>query len=301
MDIHEFNEAMESIDRDLTSKSIRVPSRAFEAFRILASGYAGPMACSDGERQRWGAYEGPNLYTQICEWYKARYADRFYDSNDVGRVPLMIRRQIYILRIREAFGTLGVSITDVLSWIEGITDAMRTSLSNQELASIWNRFRDGYALTYELNDATMVAVGRKDLCPPELALFEKALRDLETGVRCLSRPLDPNGACFHAQQHAEKMLKVFLLYKRVCSEEAIRKCGHDMVRLLRKCEEADTEFCCLTSDICLLKNVRMDVRYNAPQVSAEAAVETYWAALRVGGFCATRQSGLPRRRMHDRH
>lgn len=298
MDHGEFNSQIEATDRILAERRIPVFARAFRAFEMMTSDYSGPLMGHGVDPDKYEDYEGPNLLRHISRWYKERYGDRFNMPNVKGRIPIIIQREIYLLRIHLAYGKPKISLKSVLSWIDGLTESMKTSLTAHELNAIWNAFRDGFCLIYELDDLTTVAAHTRRFNQGQALLLDKAVRDRDAAVRCLSQPIDCSGACFHSQQHAEKMLKLFLLNRRICSAREIRsrQYGHALDRLLAKCCEEDTDFFALTSHVALLKNVRMDIRYDTPEVSREAAVETFWASLRVGGLCATKLSGLPRRR-----
>jgi hypothetical protein len=127
--------------------------------------------------------------------------------------------------------------------------------------------------------------------------LEKAIEDRESAVNALDKRLDTNGACFHAQQLAEKMMKGVLLAKNICTEDQLRQrpFGHDLQNVFEACLRASGSFADVISDVALLKCIPMDVRYSMPKVDALVAVQTIWAALRVGGVSACQITGFERR------
>jgi HEPN domain-containing protein len=68
--------------------------------------------------------------------------------------------------------------------------------------------------------------------------LEIALEDLQISAEVINRrPPFSRGAAFHAQQSAEKMLKAFLVWKRVEFEKI-----HDLEELAALCARADAAF-----------------------------------------------------------
>lgn len=285
---------MEAADEELTRTGVRIHARAFHAFRLLVPEYVGSVLGSGVEPRDYPPLVGPNLLQRICDWYQARYGDRVNLPSDRGRVPIVIRREVYLVRIPLVFGNPQVPI---LPLIEGLTESMAESLTEGERVAIKRAFEQGFALTHEIEDLKReLEEGRVSLSSAAQSILTSAIADRDTAVRCLAER-DTNVACFHGQQYAEKMLKVYLLSKNVSTEEQLsrRPYGHDLRNVLGLCIATSGYFVILTNDIGLLANIPMDIRYTVADVGAETAVETVWSALRVGGFCAWNISARPRR------
>lgn len=296
MDESEFLEKVELADAELASDGVPIYARLFRAFHKLAPEYQGDLLGYDVEPEAYPPFVGPNLLKRISEWYEKRYGERFYIPADRGRVPILLRQEVYLLRIPLAYGRPSVSI---LPLVEGLTEDMVRSLTQSELDEIKRAFESGFALTYEIEDleTSLRPGGSVSLLEPVHNMLRSAIEDRGTSIRCLSGQLDTNGACFHAQQHAEKMLKSYLMARNVCTEVQLSKppFGHNLANIFSSCAQTSSGFHALTMDIGLLSNVTMDIRYTSPRVEPGVAVETVWAALRVGGLCAGELSGHQRR------
>lgn len=292
MDQRDFLARMEEIDDEFAARDLPIHARPLHALPLLIGGYSGPIfPLSENHAERFSPFEGPNLLKSISDWYSQRYGDRVNMPTDLAKVPVVIRRQIYLLRIPLVFGRPRI---DAMRLVEGMTDGMKMSLGRRDLQEIATAFTEGFALTYEVEDV------RRSL--PQTAIgagefFEAAIRDRDTAARCLTGPHpDLNSGCFHAQQHAEKMLKGFLLAKCGETKESLRRGSHDLNHFYALAVAGSTDLTELAHDIGLLANIKMDIRYMEVQVPIEAAVAAVWAALRVGGAVACASFGRPRRR-----
>src|SRR5690554_6790773 len=100
MDQREFLALMEEVDNELAAGGIAVHARAFHALPSLIGNYEGPIfPTNDEDAARYSAFEGPNLLRSISDWYIHRYGDRAKMPTDLGKVPVTIRGQIYLVRI----------------------------------------------------------------------------------------------------------------------------------------------------------------------------------------------------------
>lgn len=295
MEEWEFLEKIERADKDLAEKGVKIHARPFHAFDLLAPNYAGPILGYGVNKADYPPLVGPNLLDRISDWYKDRYGDRVNMPSDRGRVPVVVRGEVYLLRVPLVFGNVRVPI---LRFVEGLTESMADALTESELNAIRHAWEAGFPLTYEIEDLSQeLEKGKVSVTGTTQNMLQSAIGDRDTAVQCLSGRLDTNGACFHAQQHAEKMLKVYLLVKNLSTELQLSRppYGHDLKRILKLCSTTSGDFLALSSDIGLLSNIPMDIRYTVRKVDSPVAVETVWAALRIGGFCACRILGRARR------
>jgi hypothetical protein len=296
VDRSEFLIRIEELDRDLQNDGVPISGRAFKVFPLLAPDYHQAILGYGIDPDKYPNYVGPNLFKKICEWYVERYGDRVCTPAFFPRVPVLLRGEIYLIRIPIAYGQPEI---EILPLVEGLTASMVTSLKNDEIEQIKTAFKEGFALVYEVDDMRfhLDHKGTFALPEPAIQILDKAIEDRETAVNSLDKRLDTNGACFHSQQHAEKMMKGFLLAKNLYTEDQLRRrpFGHDLQKVFEVCLHASGSFAEVTSDVALLKCIPMDVRYNMPKVDVTVAVETIWSALRVGGLSACQVTGFERR------
>jgi HEPN domain-containing protein len=297
MNESEFLRRMEQVDQELVQNRVPIHARTFRAFRLLAPDYAGPLIGYSVRSEEYPEFVGPNLLDKIDDWYRERYGVRACMPWVVGRVPIILRREIYLIRIPRAYGEPEVKI---LPLIEGLTLGLTQSLTPYERDCIRNIFTMGWALVYEIDDLEQFLRGplaHAAVSAEAVQMAQTAKEDRDTMMRCLSGQLDTNNSCFHAQQHAEKMLKAFLLAKTVYTAEQLRRkqLGHNLGAIFEACVQSSTIFLDIITDVGLLNNITMDIRYLTPRVSPEIAVETFWASTRIGGLCASQISGFKRR------
>jgi HEPN domain-containing protein len=297
MNESEFLQRMELADQEFAQNQVPIHARTFRAFQLLALDYAGPLIGYSVRSAEYPEFVGPNLLDKIDDWYRERYGERAAMPWVVGRVPIILRREVYLIRIPRAYGEPEVKI---LPLIEGLAPGLIQSLMPYERDCIRNIFTMGWALVYEMDDLEQFLRGSSAhaaVSVEAVQMAQSAKEDRDTMTRCLSGQLDTNNACFHAQQHAEKMLKAFLLAKTVYSAQQLRSkpFGHNLGAIFEACKQSSTIFLNIVTDVGLLNNITMDIRYSTPKVTPEIAVETVWAALRIGGLCTSQISGFKRR------
>jgi HEPN domain-containing protein len=103
----------------------------------------------------------------------------------------------------------------------------------------------------------------------------KAEGDFATAGRELRARTAPNydAVCFHCQQCAEKYLKAFLQE----NEQHIPKI-HNLIELMLLCEEIDSSFEMLRSDLVTMERYSVRVRYPGEIAEKEDAQSAYAAA-----------------------
>lgn len=295
MDEKEFLQRMEQIDSELSSDDVPVCSRVFRAFPLLAPNYHGPWGGAGIDTDDYPPYVGPNLLEKISNWYKERYAEKVYLPIDRGKVPIIIRRLIYFLRMPIAYGNLRIP---VLPLIEGMTDDFKKSLKRNELELIRSAFAEGFNLTYEFEDLLNFIKQKKgrSITNDVVELIHNAHEDRKTAIKCLTDPIDTNAAYFHAQQNAEKCLKCVLLNEKKFSLEQLKKqFGHALIKLLNECVKLSENFSCIKTDVEKLSEYSVNIRYQAERISIEKAVEAFRAALRISGLSACQITGSKKR------
>jgi hypothetical protein len=288
----EFLRLIEKTDQKLAQQNVPVYVRLFAAFRAMAGDYDGPIGGYGINPRDFPEYVGPNLIEKINDWYRDRYGEKFNLPSALGRIPFLVRGQVFTAQIPLAYGQPKVN---PLTFIDEMTESMQRSLTREELKYYTERWITGYELIYEMDDM----LGSGDLSRYTAAtaeLIRKAIEDRDNAVDCLqgSHPRT-NISCFHSQQHAEKMLKAVLIEKAGMTSTLVKKIGHKINDLVTECLRVTSAFMNVQTDAALLANIPMDIRYEVAAVDSLVAVETYFAALRVGGLCATQISGHQRR------
>ena len=290
----EFHEIMRQIDAELAQKGVPVHERPFQAFPIAAPDYNGPLMSFGIDSSEYGEYEGPNLLAKIHNWYKQQYGKRASAIRDLGRIPIIIKDVIYLIRIPLVYATPEINI---FSFIEGLTPAVARRLSDTELDEIHNRFIEGYSLAREFEDlySQMEAEERNGAKIINNPFLDSAMEDKDAAAACLDEDIDANGAVFHSQQLAEKMLKAVLFHLANLSEEEItQKYGHRTGDIYKDISNYAKSPDRINSEVNYISQYETDIRDSYNQVSDSDAVKAFWSGFRIGGFCAALLSGRER-------
>ena len=117
--------------------------------------------------------------------------------------------------------------------------------------------------------------------PATVEWITKAEGDFATAGRELRARKSPNydAVCFHAQQCAEKYLKAVLQE----NEKHIPKI-HNLIELMLLCEEIDSSFEMLRSDLVVMERYSVRVRYPGEFAEKEDAQSAYAAAKTARAF-----------------
>lgn len=283
MDLNDFQEKMLSIDMELAGKKVPVHERAFQAFSIAAPDYKGPLMVYELDRSAYGEYEGPNLLEKINNWYKKAYGKRACAARYLGKIPIIVKEEICLLRIPLVSEP---SEVNVLPLVSGLTPVMVYRLTPAELDEIRNQFIEGFSLLQKFEDlfSSLEADGSKRKDNPFLDFAMEAKDD---AVDCLEGPFDTNEAIFHSRRLAENMLKAALFHAAGLSEEEIIKYKHrifDIYGEVSRYAKFPDE---LVTEISFITQYNIDTRESDDYALNSDAVSVFWSALRIGAFCAT--------------
>ncbi|MEN6622895.1 MAG: HEPN domain-containing protein [Smithella sp.] len=282
MDDQNFQEKMLTIDAELAGKKVPVHERAFQAFSIAAPDYKGPLMSYELDRSTFGEYEGPNLLEKINNWYKRTYGKRAYVARDLGKIPIIVKEEIYLLRIPLVSEP---SEVNVLPLISGLTPTMAYRLTPAELNDIQNYFIEGYSLLQKFED--LFSFPEADCSKKKDNPFlDLAIEDKDEVVDCLEGPFDTNGAVFHSRQFAEKMLKTVLFHAAGLSEDEIIKYKHRIIDIYEEVSQYAKFPAEIVSEINYISQFNIDIRDSDDFVPNSDAVRAFWAGLRIGAFCA---------------
>ena len=290
-----FHEKMLMTDAELANKEVPVHERPFQAFHLAAPDYSGPLMSSGLDPSEYGEYEGPNLLAKIHNWYKQVYGKRTSAARDLGRIPITIKDDIYLVRLPLVYETPEIN---VLPFVDGLTPAVARRLSLAELNEIRNKFIEGYTLTRKFEDLYSQSEaeetnGTKRKSNPFL---DSAMQDKDAAVDCLGEELDTNSAVFHSQQLAEKMFNAVLFHFAGMSEEDINKKYKHRIIDIYKAISGYAKFPArIISELNFISRYKMSIKDAKRQVSSSDAVKAFWSGLRIGGFCASLLSGRKRK------
>lgn len=283
MDNHDFQEKMLSIDAELARKKVPVHERAFQAFSIAAPDYKGPLIGYELDRSAFGEYEGPNLLGKINGWYRQVYGKRASAARDLGKIVLIIKEEICLIRIPLIDEP---SEINVLPLVSGLTPAMAYRLTPAELDEIRNQFIEGFSLLKTFED--LFSFIEADVSEKKSNPFlDSAMEDKDDAVDCLEGPIETNEAVFYSRQLAEKMLKAVLFHKAGLSEEEIIKYKHRIIDIYEEVSRYAKFPAEIVSEINYISQYNLDIRDSDNYVSNSDTVRAFWAGLRIGAFCAT--------------
>ena len=194
MNESEFLQRMELADQELAQNQVPIHARTFRVFRLLAPDYTGPLIGYSVRSEEYPEFVGPNLLDKIDDWYSQRYGVRACMPWVVGRVPIILRREIYLIRIPRAYGEPEVKI---LPLIEGLTLGLTQPLTPYERDYIRNIFTMGWALVYEMDDLEQFLRGplAHAVSAEAVQMAQSAKEDRDTMMRCLSGQLDTRVHC----------------------------------------------------------------------------------------------------------
>lgn len=295
----EFVARIEAADEELVRQGVPVFQRLHGAFRLLAPDYSGEISTSPTIAARFPDYVGPRLLIRISEWYAALYGARYNMPSDLARVPILIKGQIYLARIPLTFGAPALGLDHVFGLVEGMTPSLAAALSDEDRLALMTAWISGFQLVYEMDDVRSIPPG--SVSPETLTtargLLDSAFLDRAAAAHAFESPHgDLPTACFHAQQMAEKMLKMFALLRGLASEKELKsKFKHGLKDLATACESASPDFTSVAQDVALLSTITMDIRYTPPPIRSEEAAKMVWAALRIAGLTACQILGHERR------
>jgi len=262
-----LNSRLEEIDTGLEAQALPLKYRPLEGFKTIYGDMPdGPLRNS--------------LFDSIADWYRDRYGNRAEPDGIIGRVPVLLRGEVYLVLVPL---TLGDTVVRLVDQIEGLPTAVGASLSREEFEALGRKvagatisFRKLYNLTVE--DGFLDAVER--------GLVWRALFDLETAVTTLRHVGDTQNTIFQIHQAAEKFLKVAL--KRAGSAADLKRLGHNLPAVFAELVRLSARYAWLESSVDALQAFapNMQIRYCVVPRRREDAIEAFHAALSICGALA---------------
>jgi HEPN domain-containing protein len=278
----ELNSRLEEIDAVLEAQALPLKYRPLEGFkRTYGDLLDGPLRGS--------------LFDSIADWYRDRYGKRAEPDGIIGRIPVLLRGEVYLVLVPL---TEGDAVVRLIDQIDGLPTEVGASLSREEFEAIARKvagatigFQTLYNLTVE--DGFLDAVER--------GLVWRALFDLETAATTLRHVGDTQNTIFQIHQAAEKFLKVAL--KRAGSTADLKRLGHNLPAVFAELKSLSDRYSWLESSVDALQALapNMQIRYSVVPRRRENAIEAFHEALSICGalaqmwlFDTKRGSGNPR-------
>lgn len=287
MEREKFLKRMESIDEKIRtqSKNMDISHRVLEAFIEFEKDYEGVLWGPSAEvlKKLQKPFEGVNLFEEINKWYSLRYGEKSYMQTDVGEIPVIIRGEIFLIRIPLVYGAPQI---DVLRLVDKMTNHMVQSLNKEEMILIYRAFELGanffYALDWQI-DKSAQDIDEK-ITIQSKQLLSRGIEDIKTAIsRIKNKPDDIQDCCFHAQQAVEKFLKGHLTAFVSIEEKTLKEIGHNLRKLIKKVSENLPGILNMKDDIEKV-DFPMDIRYQYFNITIEKAMESIYSCIRICYF-----------------
>ena len=285
-DEKDFIEKIKEVDTELSKLNIPIYKRPLLVPPMIAPCEQSVIGGFIISKKLFPEYSGPNLMDHISKWYTEQYGDRVLLPTDIGKIPLLIRNEIFFARIPLVYGKVKIYF---LKMIEGITAKMIKELTPDELSMITQKYSIGYNLFYEIDGLRSALRNNISMQADTAKYLLSALSDIETAISDMKNAKTLNNSCYHSQQAAEKILKSCLVEKGGFPEKKLKskEYGHNVgalfkaVKKLNDCFEEK-----YSSDIDILNSIKMDIRYEGKKITNEYTVNIFWSSLSICGLCA---------------
>lgn len=213
-----FEAMMQQIDRDLIADDIPIPSRPMRAISIVARRFQVSIPASG---ELGFVPENPQLFRElnfplsaaINGWFRTIYGDLVNVDWSPGKMAVLLDSEIWILRFPHIMGSVQFVISrdmevrnvetpsgvksNILTLVQGMTQAKAALLSQEALKGLFNSFMRGYAVV----DTLEATSGASEL-------VRIARGNLRAAVDHLISPLSQYGESKWASlQVAEKAIK----------------------------------------------------------------------------------------------
>jgi hypothetical protein len=284
----QFQELMEDIDRELRRDNIRIPGRPLHAISKVGNrfGLCLRIAPLPERPTIEGCYTGDDLSIRIFQWFDARYGERLHLEFPTGSMALWVREDLYKVRFPKTWGVhtfataphlMGtrrvlfkdeVPYINLLEFIEGMTPALASSLTEQEQVEIGSQFVMGFEAQHAVRERE------------HLPLLKEAIGNLDSSVSLLfASPPQHGQSKWESLQATGKLLKAFIDQQG----QGFPK-SHDLRALADRAEEIGLP--AIPDDVLQQIQCPAGVRYGQPAVDRREAVDAHHAALDVCGFVA---------------
>jgi HEPN domain-containing protein len=244
-----------AIDEEFAKRSVPMRLRPLEAFKALHG------SIPDGELRN-------SLFAPIAAWFIERYGNRAKWDGVVGRVPLLIRENLYLLAVPVITRDSSLKLTD---FIEDLPPEIAGSLTQAEMTAA---LETAMLCTSALHKLYNASVDDIHFSVEERELLQRALFDLENASTSLKANEDAQGAVFNAHAAAEKFLKIGIKRAGIADDLI----SHKLPRIFEKLVALRKTYSWLKSSVDALQNLApdMNIRYRlVPRSTSEAVLAIY--------------------------
>jgi len=162
----ELNSRLEEIDTVLEAQALPLKYRPLEGFKTIYRDLPdGPLRNA--------------LFDSIADWYRNRYGNRAEPDGIIGRVPALLRGEVYLVLVPL---TQGDTVVRLVDQIDGLPTEVGASLSRNEFEAIGRKVA-GATISFQTLYNLTVEDGFLDAVEP--GLVWRALFDLETAATTL--------------------------------------------------------------------------------------------------------------------
>ena len=265
MDEIAFMQRMREVDNLLAARKVSALWRPlFAWFEItgLKTFYPQPRDA------KHSAFEDPNLFHEIEDWYRRHYPHHTTIRTDWGSRWFIIRGEFFRAPIPIIFNP--TAILDPFEIMSDLPKALVALLSTEEKDTIGNAFNGFFQQASDIN--LNMTIWRSESPSIVADFLERGWADLRDAGTAFS-PNDPTSVLFTTQQAAEKYLKALLLTSipDTSEDDLRRKYGHDVGKLFKACLMLCPNLSRLESHIQLLE-YGPNVRYERGRFCASEVV-----------------------------
>jgi HEPN domain-containing protein len=255
------------VDADLDRLGFPIRHRPLQAFKIVYHTIA-----DDAARTR--------LFEPISRWYLDKYGDRVRWDGVIARIPVLLRGNLYLVRVPFTTVDTAVRLTDR---IEDLPDDIVATFTPDEFDELGTQIAGATCCVQKLYNLN---VDHSFLDDEQSGLVWRALLDLENAANTLKVVGDTQTAVFQGHAAAEKFLKVAV--KRCAKGTNTRKFGHKLSEVFQELVAATDRYTGLASSVDALQALvpSMEIRYGVVPRGISDAILAFNAALNVCGMLA---------------
>lgn len=263
----ELNSRLSDLDSKLLTQGVPLRLRPLQSFKAIYG------AMPDSELRN-------ALFSAIAGWFVRKYGNSAVWDGVVGRIPIIIRGEIYLVVVPYTSGDTALKLTDQ---IEGLPQVIVDTFTSEEFETC---ARTVAALSLALYKLYNLSVDDTFLDDIERGLVSRALFDLENAANTLRLSGDTQTAIFHSHAAAEKFLKVAL--KQSGSATDHRSLGHQLTKIFAHLVSVQGRYAWLKSSVDSLQEFapNMEIRYGVMPRTIQNAVSAFNASLNICGMLA---------------
>ena len=262
----ELEARLSALDAEMRNSGTPLTFRPLESFKSLYGNV------SDDERSA--------LFDPIIRWFIQQYGNEAVWDGVVGRLPVIVRDTLYLVRVPFSETDLVVKLTDE---IENLPKEIAANFRPEEFDAIGRIVTAGSEALLKLynlhcDDHILSLIDRQ--------VIRRARFDLEHAAISLRQSGDTQNTIFHTHEAAEKFLKVALM--RCHPKHLPKRLGHDLRKIFDRLVVERPPYEWLRDSVTALQDAAptMNIRYVDVPRSVAKAVSCFHSALSICGSLA---------------